>query len=147
MFTNINNFEAGLFDRFRRLEREMDQVFGQASSTRFSTTYPPVNVAVSEDRVDVDMFIPGVDPKRLSITLHKNLLAVKGEREAGMEKDVEYSRKERFGGEFHRAVNLPEDADSEKVDAAYENGVLHITIQRRESAKPRQIEVKTSVGE
>ncbi|MEJ2694490.1 MAG: Hsp20/alpha crystallin family protein [Candidatus Thiodiazotropha sp.] len=75
-------------------------------------------------------------------TLHQNLLTLKGERRTTKEEGVQYFRQERFDGEFHRAVNLPEDADPEKVEANYQDGVLHIAIQRQESAKPRQIEVK-----
>ncbi|MCU7830864.1 MAG: Hsp20/alpha crystallin family protein [Candidatus Thiodiazotropha sp. (ex Myrtea sp. 'scaly one' KF741663)] len=144
MFARVSNFEDGFFDQFRRLENEM---FGSgawpqvAQVTRTRSAYPPINVGVTAEQIDVYLFAPGVDPKRLGITIHENLLTVKGERNAKQEEGVEYYRKERFDGEFHRAVNLPEDADPEKVEASYEDGVLHITIQRRESAKPRQIKV------
>jgi HSP20 family protein len=147
MFARVSNFEDGFFDQFRRLENEMEQVFGSgawpqvAQATRTRSAYPPINVGVTAEQIDVYLFAPGVDPKRLGITIHENLLTVKGERNAKQEEGVEYYRKERFDGEFHRAVNLPEDADPEKVEASYEDGVLHITIQRRESAKPRQIKV------
>jgi HSP20 family protein len=58
------------------------------------------------------------------------------------EEGAQYYRRERFDGAFHRAVNLPDDADPDRVEANYQDGVLHIAVQRRESAKPRQIEVK-----
>lgn len=147
MFGNLSNFEGSLFDDFRRLEREMDQLFGQGpwsggirSSARGS--YPPINVGVTPERIDVYLFAAGVDPKRLEITLHKNLLTLKGQRRQQPVEGAEYYRRERFDGEFHRAVNLPEDADPEKVEANYQDGVLHVAIQRRETAQPRQIEVK-----
>ncbi|MCF6354402.1 MAG: Hsp20 family protein [Candidatus Polarisedimenticolaceae bacterium] len=53
-----------------------------------------------------------------------------------------YYRKERFDGTFRRTLTLPEDVDPDKVDASYKDGVLHITVQRREVVKPRQIKIK-----
>ena len=147
MFGSLSNFDSGLFDDFRRLEREMDQFFGSGPwPNRIRTTargsYPPINVGSTPEQIDVYLFVPGVDPSRLDITLHQNLLTLKGERRPVREEGAEYYRKERFDGEFHRAVNLPEDADPDQVEASYKDGVLHVVIKRRESAKPRQIEVK-----
>lgn len=147
MFANLSNFDGGLFEDFRRMEQEIDQLFGSvpwSGGIRATTRggYPPINVGVTPERIDVYLFAPGMDPKRLEITLHQNLLTVKGERRLIREEGAQYYRRERFDNEFHRAVNLPEDADPERVEANYEDGVLHVAIQRHESAKPRQIEVK-----
>ena len=54
---------------------------------------------------------------------------------------ADYYRRERFEGEFRRVVTLPDDVDPERVEAKYRDGVLQITVQRRESARPRQITV------
>lgn len=147
MFGSLGNFEGSLFDDFRRLEQEMDQLFGGvpwSGGIRASVRggYPPLNVGVTQNQIDVYLFAPGVDPARLEITIHQNLLTIKGERRVMSEEGAQYHRRERFDGDFHRAVNLPEDADPEQVEAGYQDGVLHIAIQRRESAKPRQIDVK-----
>ncbi|MGD8909156.1 MAG: Hsp20/alpha crystallin family protein [Chromatiales bacterium] len=147
MFESMSNFEGSLFDDFRRLEREMDQLFGSvpwSGGIRAAArgSYPPVNVGVTPQQIDVYLFAPGVEPKQLEITLHQNLLTVKGERRPMREEGAQYYRRERFDGAFHRAVNLPDDADPDRVEANYQDGVLHIAVQRRESAKPRQIEVK-----
>jgi HSP20 family protein len=58
-----------------------------------------------------------------------------------VEEKAEYYRRERFDGDFRRVVALPEDVDPERVEAKYRNGVLHITVRRHESARPRQITV------
>ena len=146
MFTTLRSFDGGLFDEFRRLEREMDQylvgnTWPNGIRAMAKGTYPPINVGITPEQVDVYLFVPGVDAKTLEITIHQNLLTLKGERRLMREEGSEYYRKERFSGEFHRAVNLPEDADPERVDAHYKEGVLHITVARHESAKPRQITV------
>ncbi|QBQ56096.1 Hsp20/alpha crystallin family protein [Nitrosococcus wardiae] len=147
MFGNRANFEAGLFNEFRRLEQEMDQLFGATpwpSGIRAVErgTYPPINVGSTPDQVDVYLFAAGLDPKSLDISIQQNLLTVAGERKLSTEEGVNYYRKERFDGTFRRVVTLPEDVDPDQVSARYRDGVLHVTIQRRESAKPRQIEVK-----
>ena len=147
MFGNTGSFEGGLFDEFRRMQREMDQLFGAApwpSSIRAvgRGTYPPVNVGSTAEQVDVYLFAAGVDPKSLDISIQQNLLTVAGERKRGSREGVNYYRSERFDGPFRRVVTLPDDVDPEKVTAAYRDGLLHIAVQRRESVRARQIEVK-----
>lgn len=147
MFGSLRNLEGSLFDDFRRIEREMDQWLGNgpwSGGIRATARggYPPLNLGITPEQIDVYLFVPGIETKSLDITLHKNLLTVKGKRAVMREEGAQYYRRERYEGDFHRAVNLPEDADPDKVEASYQDGVLHIAIQRRESAKPRQIEVK-----
>jgi HSP20 family protein len=60
----------------------------------------------------------------------------------GPDDAADYYRKERFEGEFRRVVTLPDDVDVDKVGAKYRDGVLHVTVQRREAARPRQISVQ-----
>ncbi len=147
MFGSLSSFDGGLFDEFRRMEREMDQLFGAGplptgirSVARGS--YPPINLGSTPDQVDIYLYAAGVDPNSLDISIQQNLLTIDGERSLITEEGADYYRKERFEGKFHRVVTLPDDVDPDKVDASYREGVLHITIHRRESAKPRQIEVK-----
>lgn len=94
----------------------------------------------SPEQVDVYVFAAGVDAGSLDVSLRQNLLTISGERKRE-EKDKNFFRRERFTGPFQRAITLPEDVDPDKVEARYRNGVLHVTVKRRESAKPRQIEV------
>lgn len=147
MFGNLINSEGSLLDEFRRMQREMDQLFGSSpwpSGIRAVArgTYPPINVGTGPDRVDVYLFLAGVDPKSLDISIQQHLLTVAGERTVITEEGADYFRRERYSGELRRVVTLPEDVDPDQVEARYRDGVLHITVQRRESAKPRQIEVK-----
>jgi HSP20 family protein len=58
-----------------------------------------------------------------------------------MDEQADYYRKERFDGEFRRVIALPDDIDPDRVDATYRDGVLHVTVQRREAARARQITV------
>jgi HSP20 family protein len=147
MFGNLGNQEGGLFDEFRRMQREMDQLFGASpwpNSIRAAArgTYPPINVGSTPHQVDVYLFAAGVDPKSLDISIQQNLLTVAGERKLITEEGASYYRRERYDGAFRRVVTLPDDVDPDKVDASYQDGVVHISVQRRESTRPRQIEVK-----
>jgi HSP20 family protein len=67
---------------------------------------------------------------------------VSGKREVQLDSNATRSRQERYSGEFQRVLTLPEDVDSERVDASYVDGVLRISVQRREAPKPRQIEIQ-----
>jgi len=147
MFGNLTNFEGSLFDDLRRMQQEMEDMFGPRGwpagiRSVARGTYPPINVGASADCVDVYLFAAGLDAKTLDISIQQNLLTVAGERTVETPENVEYYRQERFGGAFRRVISLPEDADPEKVDAHYVNGVLHVTIKRREATKPRRIQVK-----
>ena len=147
MFGSLwGSFDTSLFDEFRRLEGELDQLFGRGSlpagirATRRGT-FPPVNVGATPERVDVYLFAAGLDPKSLDISIQQNLLAVSGDRKVPVDEAADYYRQERFDGEFRRVITLPDDVDPDRVDAKYRDGVLQITVQRREAARPRQITV------
>jgi HSP20 family protein len=147
MFGSLTNLGGSLFDEFRRLEEELDEFTGRrlwpaGIRSVARGTYPPINVGSTPEQVNVYVFAAGLDPKTLDISLQQNLLVVAAERQATAKEDANYYRKERFVGSFRRLITLPDDVDPDKVDARYRDGVLQIHIQRREAARPRQIQVK-----
>ncbi|WP_316369399.1 Hsp20/alpha crystallin family protein [Candidatus Thiodiazotropha sp. CDECU1] len=147
MLPRIHGLNSSLFNEFRRLEQEMDQLFDagfwpNTMRSVVSENYPPINVGVTTDQVDVYLFAAGMDPEKLDISINENRLSIKGERSIAREEETDYFRKERYDGAFHKVVSLPDDVDADKVEARYDNGVVHIVIQRRESSKPRQITVQ-----
>jgi HSP20 family protein len=146
MFTLWGNFDTNLLDDFRRLEGELDQLFARGAPSAGIRavrrgTFPPINVGATPERVDVYLFAAGLDPKTLDISIQQNLLVVAGNRGLSLNEEADYYRQERFDGEFRRVVSLPDDVDPDRVDAKYRDGVVHITVQRREIAKSRQITV------
>jgi HSP20 family protein len=135
-----------LFDEFRRLETQMDQLFSSSAwpagiRSVQRGTFPPLNVGATPEQVDVYLFAPNLHLKGLDLSIQQNLLSVSGTRKVDVNENAQYYRRERFDGDFRRVLTLPEDVDPERVAAKYSDGVLHITIQRRESARPRQITV------
>jgi len=134
------------FDQFRLLENQVDQLFGSSpwqAGIRAAQrgAYPPMNVGATPERFDIYVFAAKLDPKRIDLSIQQNLLTVSGSRKAEVNEKAQYYRQERFDGDFKRVLTLPEDADPERVTAKYSDGVLHITVERREAARPRQITV------
>ncbi len=147
MFGSLSNLEGRLFDELKRMEQEMEQLFGRWTwpagiRALAKGSFPPVNVAATPERVEVYVFAAGLDPEALDIAIQQNLLTVAGTRGVERQEDAEYYRQERFDGDFRRVITLPEDVDPNRVEAAYEDGILHVSVQRREPTKPRQIKVK-----
>lgn len=147
MLGYLSGFNTDLFDEFDRMRQRMDGLFGGwpgATGIRSMSggAFPTVNVGASPEQVDVYVFAAGIDPSSLDISLQQNLLSIAGERKIDAPEDVQFYRQERFGGDFRRTITLPDDVDPDQVKASYRDGVLHITVQRRETVKPRQIEVE-----
>ena len=147
MFGISSSMPGSLYDELWRLQQEVDELFGSWSSPLGIRSLPPgsfpaINVGQTPERVDVYLFAPGIDPKSLDVSIQQNLLTVSGKREASVDEKAEYYRQERFAGEFRRVISLPEDIDSERVQAKYVDGIVQIGVQRRESARPRQIEIQ-----
>ncbi len=140
----IPGFDTSVFDDLLRIQRQMESLFSGPMATgirSMAVNFPPVNVGTTPEAVDVYVFAPGVDPTSLDISIQNNVLTISGERRVIREEGASYYRKERFDGEFRRVMTLPEDVDPDRVDATYTDGVLHIHVERKESSKPRQIQV------
>ncbi len=148
MFGSISYSENPLFTEFRRLEQEMDELFGGSTPWTGGIrslppgTFPAINVGGTDESVTVYLFAPGIDPKQLDISIQQNMLTVSGRREAQAQPEATYYRRERFNGEFRRVISLPEDVDPDKVEATYRDGIVQISVRRREATRPRQIQVQ-----
>jgi HSP20 family protein len=104
-----------------------------------------VDIAEHDDAYTVKMELPGVNKDEVKITLESNILTIRGEKKQEKEtKKENYHRIERSYGSFERSFTLPTSVKSDKIDAAYNNGVLQITLPKVEEAKPKQIEVKVN---
>ena len=141
-------FGNDLFGELDRLQRQMSTLFGSLpSSIRSSRTdaFPALNIGSTEDSINVVAFAPGVDPASLEVTIDKATLTIAGERKApgqGTESETRAYARERFFGAFRRAVELPQNADPDKVEASYSDGCLNIRIGKREASKPRAITIQ-----
>ena len=137
-------FPRDVFAELSRMQNQMQQAFDYSPSIRgFTRNFPALNVGGTEKAVDVYAFMPGVDPKGLDVQIEKGVLAIAGERKAQPLTDkATVHIDERFSGRFRRVVTLPDDVDANTVNANYKDGVLHIHIDRKETARPRKINVQ-----
>ena len=137
---------ADLFAELNRVQSLLDQVFptpGASIRSSAGAGFPVLNVGTTPTSVEVQALAPGLDPSSLEITVDRGLLVIAGERKSELptgERSTVYAH-ERFSGSFRRVVSLPEDADPARVEASYREGVLRISVAKRESSLPRRIEV------
>ena len=129
-----------------RMNRIFDEVWGRrprAEEDYLSSAWiPPVDVRETRDALEIQVEVPGIDPKEVQVAVENGVLIIKGSR--NFEKATEgetYHRVERAYGSFERSFTLPTNVDPEKVKANYRHGVLHLTLTKREEAKPRSIAI------
>lgn len=130
---------------FDRLFREtFSPIFGEGElSTR--TWAPPVDICETDSNIVLNAELPGVDPKDVEIRVENNTLFLKGERRFEKEtKEENYHRVERSYGSFSRSFSLPNSIEADKVAAEYKDGLLTLTLPKREEAKPKTIKIAVS---
>jgi HSP20 family protein len=157
-------FAGDLFAEMDRIQREMQQAFGVEPSIRGVGRggFPALNVGSTPQSVELYAFLPGLDPNAIEVNLERGVLTVAGERPdltaaggntggsssgstgggAGNGGKSTVHINERFAGRFRKVVSLPEDADPDGVSAQYRDGVLHISVKRKQQAQPRRISVQ-----
>lgn len=133
----------GAWPDMRRLQDEMGRLLESGPAERRTGDGTPVNVWIGKSDVLVTAELPGMDAKEIEITALGNTLTISGIREETKLKEGEVlHRRERAHGKFMRTIELPVEVEPDKVEATYLKGVLNVTLEREEAAKPRQIQVK-----
>jgi HSP20 family protein len=126
----------------RLFHDSLSRLFSEPSASRPWT--PAVDIYETDNELVVKADLPEVEPKNVAIQLENGTLTLKGERqfEQTQQNGKGFHRIERSYGTFTRAFSLPDTVDGEKVKADYKNGVLTITLPKKEVAKPRTINVE-----
>jgi HSP20 family protein len=140
-------FPRDVLAELDRLQQEMQQSFEPGASIRgFGRGgFPALNMGGTPQSVEIYAFAPGLDPAGIEVNLERGVLTISGERAADLPAQDEKAAvhiNERFAGRFRRVVSLPDDVDSNAVTAEYRDGVVHISVKRRESAQPRRIAIQ-----
>jgi len=121
-----------------------DAVTRLMSEPRASRPWSPaVDILETEDALILNADLPGVEMKNIDVRLENETLTLQGER--SFEKDEQargYHRIERHYGTFVRSFSVPATIDVDQVGAEYRNGVLTVTLPKKEAAKPRQVKVE-----
>jgi HSP20 family protein len=147
-----NSIRKSPFFELSSLQDRVNQLFSQAfggfddlfeqplTSPNF---LPPVDISEDDHNIALKAEIPGVKLEDLSITLENNVLTIAGERKFKDEENKEnFHRIERRYGRFTRSFTLPAGVDAAKVNATFEDGILSITLPKREEFKPKQITIE-----
>jgi HSP20 family protein len=134
---------TALWRDMSRLQREMSHLLGGTSAP--ITSFPAMNLYAGDEGIILTAELPGVEPDELEITVLGETLTLSGSRNVSeVEEDIKYHRRERGQGEFTRTVQLPFTVDSERVEAKFNNGILHVMLPRVEEEKPRKISVSAA---
>jgi HSP20 family protein len=107
---------------------------------------PSVDIYETENELVLKADLPDVDPKEIDVRVENQTLTIAGERKFETSaSDKGYHRIERSYGNFVRSFAVPNSFDTDKINAAYKNGVLTVTLPKKETAKPRQIKIEAEV--
>jgi len=145
-FKNGNSFDS-LFPANSRMDfpNFFNDVFDNLLKEEKVSWMPAVNIMERENDFKIDLAVPGLDKKDFNIEVENDMLVVSGERkEEKVEEKDRVTKREFHYGSFKRSFTLPEIADVEKINASYNNGVLSVSIAKKEEAKQnakRQISV------
>ncbi len=140
----FSNQMPSLFDRF--WENDLFD-WSNRNYSNTNTTLPAVNIKEDEDGFEVEMSAPGLDKKDFKIELNNSVLTISSEKKVENEtkEGQQFTRREFSYQSFCRSFSLPETVEGEKIGAKYENGILRLSIPKKEEAKPKpakQIEIK-----
>jgi len=140
---------------FNDLRTTMDRLFEDGfsrpwrflgSTDEYEATFP-IEVSETEHEIEVKAALPGIRPEDVDISVANDVLTIKAvHQEQTEEKKREYYRRELRYGTFHRALSLPMSVDSDKAEASFENGVLHLRLPKAEALRPKQIKVTSNGG-
>jgi HSP20 family protein len=140
-FRGISNLQ----NQFNRLFNESFR--NQAEESALTTWAPAVDIYETPNELVVKADLPDVNEKDIDVRVENNLLTIRGERK--FEKSVSeenYLRVERTYGAFSRSFSLPNTVNAEAIGAEYKNGVLTVTLPKREESKPRQVKVTVNAA-
>jgi HSP20 family protein len=131
--------ELDEFPSLRLFQDSVSRLFSEQGSRPWT---PAVDIFETENELVLKADLPDVDPANVEIQLENGTLMLKGERKFEQQKNGKaHHRIERSYGAFVRAFSLPETIDPEKVKADYKAGVLTVTLQKKEVAKPRTVKI------
>jgi HSP20 family protein len=129
------------FDPFRDVDSLTSAMLGASSGSDRAPRFMPMDLYKVDDHYVLSADLPGIDPGSIDVDVDRGTLTLTAHRSAPESTGVQWITSERFAGTFRRQVSLGDGVDTERISAAYDNGVLSITIPLAERAKPRKIDI------
>jgi HSP20 family protein len=147
------NMSITRFDPFRqvsRLQDRMNTIFEDFLGRKLEDAdffagawAPPVDILEDANDLILRAELPGLKAEDVDIRIENNILTLRGERKSESKEDsANYHRRERSCGAFSRSFSLPSTVQQEKVAAEFKDGILQVTLPKREETKPKQISIK-----
>jgi HSP20 family protein len=140
--------EEGLFPMLK-LRTGIDQLFEnffteeKALAPFAGKGLPALDVKETDEAITVDAELPGLKQEEIQVTVEEGVLAIAAERKQEKDEKIKnVHRTERFYGRMERKLALPAGVEDGKIDAVYKDGVLHVTIPKKATAKPKAVTVK-----
>lgn len=126
-----------------RLNRMFEGTFPSEKDTELTGSWmPAVDIYESEQTIEIKADLPGMTEKDVDVTVENNTLTIKGERKFAWEdKQDNCHRIERRYGSFYRSFHLPNTVDVTKISADFKDGILNLTLPKREETKPKKIAI------
>jgi HSP20 family protein len=146
----LMRYDTSLLDPESELRDEMSRLFdfafpalSRVTQSPFGQSFgPAVDLYEEKDNFVLRAELPGMSKEEISLEIIDNTLILSGERKLASEKkDDEHPVREMGQGRFTRSIELPSEVQSDKIQARYENGILTITLPKKEEAKPKQITI------
>jgi HSP20 family protein len=126
-----------------KLRTGLDQFFEDFFTEEKAGKLPALEVKETDEAITVDAELPGLKQEEIQVTFEEGVLTISAERKQEMdEKTKNVHRTERYYGQMERRLALPAGVESGKIDAVYKDGVLHVTLPKKASAKPKAVTVK-----
>ena len=137
------------FRDLRALQDEVNRLFSSSLTRDFGDEglsrgawAPSVDIYENKDNVVLEAELPGMNREDFELTVENNVLTLRGERRFEKRDEGDnYHRVERSYGQFTRSFSLPQTVSAENAAAEYQNGVLRVTLQKREEVKARRIQI------
>ncbi len=149
----MNIIKYDPFREMRSLQDEVNRLFasnfsrGGDNDLMRGAWSPQVDIFENKNEIVLEAELPGMKPEDVNISIENNVLTLHGERKFEKKDESDnFHRVERSYGSFTRSFTLPSTVSSENANAEFENGVLRLTLAKREEAKPRRIEIKAGSG-
>lgn len=149
---NSNGFWVDPFKELDRIHQDMNSLFswsiadGRDKGSQLREPFavsPSVDYEEDENSVRIKADLPGIERKDLDISVQDGLLTIRGERKEEQKSKHNGTKvTERYHGSFLRQITIPAAADESKIEAVYKDGVLSLTLPKKEEAKPKQIKIE-----
>jgi len=138
------------FTELESMQRHINRLFEERKGKEgyrdeLSAFAPLVDIYETKDTINMDVELPGLAKEDVTLRIEDDTLIIAGERkDETQSQGKNYHRVERVYGRFSRSFSLPTNIDKDKVNASFKNGILKVSLPKKEEAKPKQIKIKVN---